>query len=215
MKNLDITSYAFKSVKIAAKQFKKELPDLSHSKRLDLASKRILGKRHFHEVRKLHETYLKKIALPNHDMGANHVHTCPYCHMHFCHDLDEDIKQHEEHHKEWEKAEFHLQYSPLNYRSREKLKKEAYKKLGDTGEEVKIMSGALDMITAHFDRSLENAIFDRSWGEHPSFEQYAALYDSDGIIPKEIMNKLNTKFGVSVQKMPKGRSYWVSEETKT
>jgi hypothetical protein len=194
MHNIQINSFIFKRVKIAAKQLKNSHPELSHSQRLDLSAQTVVNKRHFHEVKQLHDKYLKIIEFPNNDASTNRTYTCQFCHMLFCPDLDEDIKDHETHHKEREKAEFYLQYSPLSFSDREKLKSEAYNTLNGDGSENKQLTASLNLLKAYYDRSLDSSIFNCNWKEHPNLEQYIATYEFNDIFPKNIIKILRKKY---------------------
>lgn len=212
MNTIHISTYAFNKVRITARKLKSSHPELTHKQRLDLASQEVLNKRHYHEVKKLHDKYVSETSLPEEYMGSNYVHTCSYCRMQFCHDLEEDVLLHKAHHNEWEKAEFYLNYSPLDYNGCEALKEKAYKKLGVPKGKSDEMAGTLAMVKAHFDRSLENAIFNGYWKNHPSFEKYIAMYDFHEIFPVSAVKELHSQFGVIEGEIPKGRSYWFPKE---
>ena len=204
MSEVNISSFVFNKVKIEAKNLKKHEPSLSHMQCLDKASKKIAKKRHFHEVQKLHNNYLTAISVPK-DLTQ---YQCPYCHLNFCPDLEEDIIDHNKQHRSWEKAEYYLSYLPRTYKEREKLKKVGYERISKYGKKFthnEIIEGAYMLLQAYFDRSLDDALFGENWKEHPKFKEYIALVDHEKVFPKDVSNYFRKKYG---RKEATHRSFW-------
>ncbi len=210
MSNIHVTSYAIKNVKNFAKKLKSAYPDLSHSQRLNEASKQLLGKRHYHEVRELYKHYLDTIALPKRPIKTSGFHKCSYCRLEYCLDVEEDVALHEQRHKVWEKAEFTLRYSPQHHKERENQKGQARDRIHNSDLNLDLeqrYSDAITVIQAQYDRSLEAAIEGGYWESHPSIDEYIPMYDPVEF-PDDIQQKIRNKHGSIMGKIPKGRSYW-------
>lgn len=204
MSKITINDFVFKKIKIEAKRLKEKHPSLSYSQRLDIASKEIAGRRNYHEVKVHHDQYVSGIKF-SYDLLE---YECPYCHLSFAPDIEEDRLEHEIHHKEWEKAEFYLRYSPRIRKEREKLKKFGYERISEFGTRYSIdekIEGAFALMQAYFDASLESAIFGSYWREHPSFEEYISLTEHHKIFPKDVSKYLDDKFGLKIKTTQK---YW-------
>jgi hypothetical protein len=200
---LNISLFTLEKIKKEAKMLKSQFPELSYGQRLNIASQKILNVRGYHEAVVLCKKHV--------DSFVNQVGEfaeCSYCNLSFIAKEKEDIKIHEARHLEYEKAEYELGFLPAPYKIREANKKNAYKKL-DTDNPASVkMDGALQLIRAHFDRSLESAIDGEYWREHPTFEEYVAMVNDYNAIPPDIMNQIRNKFGKILGQINPGESYW-------
>ena len=192
-------------IKQLARKLKKDYPQQNHSQRLNLAAQLHAGVRHYHEAQAIHKKYMKPLQ---EDQGSN-MAKCRYCDFTYCTDLQDDIDWHEERHLMYEKAVRVLGYKPECRLEREDSKEKAYDGMRREVDLTEQIESALKLFRAHFDRSLETAINDGYWKEHPSFEQFIAMMDySSGLIPEKAMKSIRQKYGRIEGPIPKGLSYW-------
>lgn len=206
MDDTTITWADLARLKKAAKAAKSALPGLSHAQRLDALAVRLHGVRDYHEMRKRYETGLHAYLAKN---GI--VHTCGVCGLSFDSSEPVDVEQHVLRHELYEEAGFYLGYLPNQYAERERTKKLGYKWMQAENEHQR-REGALAVLLAHFERSLDAAILDKRWRQHPYFEEYVqcALADAP-FIPSDVRRQLVEEFGECTGVIPKGQSYWPAE----
>lgn len=200
-----ISLLALENIKREAKKLKTQHPDLSHGQRLDIASRETLKVRSYHEA---NMRCKKSIQAQINQNGS--LAECSYCQLSFISTEDDDLKAHKLRHLEYEKAEHILGFLPAGHKEREKEKKEAYKELNSNNSFSEKMNGALRLIRAHFNRSLECAIIDEYWRNHPTFDEYLAMIDDyTNLIPSEVMHKIREKHGRILGQIEIGKSYWL------
>lgn len=204
MHQKNITNFLQNKVRITAKKLKNQYPSASYNQRLNIASQQLCGMKNYHELTKHHKNYLEKIRLPENERE----HTCPYCHMIFSPDIEGEIEEHERNHRKWEVVEFSLGYLPCSYPQREKLKKLAYEKIHDEDDFDIKLQGAIELIRAHYDRSLDAAIDGEYWKEHPSFEEFISMSDYSNILPSDLVEGLIKKYGKNTDGIAVEKSYW-------
>lgn len=204
-----ISLLELEKIKRKAKKLKNKLSKLSHGQRLDIVSRNLFKVRNYHEAKVQCKKYINSQVNQN---GS--VSECSYCQLTFVASEKADLKAHNHIHLEYEKAEHALGYLPASYKTREKEKKEAYKELNKNNSFSMKMDGALRLIRAHFDRSLEHSIGGEYWREHPTFEEYLSKIDEyTNIIPAEIMDKIRNKYGKDLEQIDNGKSYWYPSKT--
>jgi hypothetical protein len=191
------------AVKREGKLLRRQYPETPHSQLLSEAARSLFGVRNFHELNKLREKTIAEYL-----EGSESLATCTYCGLQFCPDVADDRKQHRVRHDSFEEAVSLLQYKPDMHSERESSKKEGYSDLESNDAAVQL-SGALKVIRAWFDRSLDAAIDGGYWKKHPTFDQYVAFVVGDlSAFPDHIVTSLEARFGRIDGVIPKGRSYW-------
>jgi hypothetical protein len=193
-------------LKKAAKSAKLTNPTLTHAQRLDSIAQQDFGVRHFHELLKRYEA---EIATHIELAGAHH---CRFCHLTFS-DYDAgDRKLHRERHQSFEEALLTLNFLPLPFKMREKLKQDfGYQELyrGDAGAQ---RIGALAIILSHYDRSLERAIENSRWHKHPCLLEYipCAIANST-FLDGTLLQQFADEFGKQPNIIVIGDTDWPSE----
>lgn len=138
---------------------------------------------------------------------------CPICGFQFFTARDE--RRHEAICKKYRAAIKALRYRPRIYSEREALKTEGWTEILEGDNLAVRVAGAEKVLRAWFDRSLQTAIFNGYWPNHPKFEEYAAMMleekvnyirDTGMYFPKEVVDALIEKYG-SQFGIPSG-SYW-------
>jgi len=203
MDHTTITWADLARLKKAAKAAKSTLPGLSHAQRLDTLASANHRVRNYHEMLKRYEAGIDACLVKD---GV--LHTCMLCGLQFDSSEPDDWKQHAQRHELYEEAGFYLGYLPSQYAERERIKKLGYKLMQAEGEHQH-RDGALAVLLAHFDRSLDAAILDNRWRQHAYFEEYVqcALADAP-FIPSGVKRLLVQEFGERAGVIPKGQSYW-------
>lgn len=198
-------SYAdISRVKREAKKIRKESPDTPLMNCQSTAAQRLLGVRNFHELTKLREkTRLQDLAL-----SEDGIATCALCGLHFCLDVPEDVKAHQSRHDAYEEAIAVLGYAPQHYPEREANKKKGHTLAWEGMTIDEQIDGALMVIRAWFDRSLDSAIDGGYWKQHPKFETYVSFVVGDLSFSDAVTSLLTQRFGKVDGVIPKGRSYW-------
>lgn len=136
------------------------------------------------------------------------VINCDYCHDKYL-DIEEHKKSHQKLHKKWLKAEQELGYLPKGYEEQEKAKQGVYPIMynkNSTFEEK--LEAAMTLIRAHFDCSLILAIERNYWQKHPKFDEYVAMMDYMGVIPKVIWKYICDKYGQKQGEIAPGFTNW-------
>lgn len=191
-------------VKREAKIIRTEFPEVSLMNRQSIAAQRLFGVRSFHELTKLRE----KARRQNLALSEDGVATCALCGLHFCPDVPEDVKTHQDRHDAYEEAQTVLGYAPQHYPEREASKKTGHLLAWDGVTIDEQVDGALMVIRAWFDRSLDSAIDGGYWKQHPKFETYVSYVVGDLNFSGSVVSLLVQRFGNVDGVIPKGRSYW-------
>lgn len=204
----ELTLYTLESIKRDAKLQKKTFPELSHTQRLDHAAREKTNLQHYHEVQARVKTHLDSLLEKDSDTAL-----CTYCGYAFCLDVEGDEAEHREVHLQYEKAHHRLGKLPKQHEGREAEKRVAYKNMKDVNLSFKErIDAALQLIQAHFDRSLDSAIMGEYDLKHPNFDNYVAMAiagDSyNKVIPDDLINHIKEHFGEQPGHIDKGRSYW-------
>lgn len=198
-------SYAdISRVKREAKKIRKESPDIPLMTCQSTVAQRLFGVRNFHELTKLRE----KTRLRDLVCSENRTATCTLCGLHFCLDVPDDIKTHQARHDAYEEAIDVLGYAPKHYAEREADKKRGHTLAQEGATIDDQIEGALMVIRAWFDRSLDAAIDSGYWKQHPKFELYVSFVVGDLVFPNAVTSSLIQRFGKVDGVIPKGRSYW-------
>lgn len=206
MNHTTITWADLARLKRAAKAAKSTLPGLSHAQRLDTLASANHGVRSYHEMLKRYEAGIDACFAKD---GV--LHTCRLCGLQFDSSEPDDWDLHAQRHELYEEAGFYLGYLPSQYAERERTKKLGYKWMHAESEHQR-REGALAVLLAHFERSLDAAILDKRWRQHPYFEEYVqcALADAS-FIPSDVRRQLVEEFGERAGVIPKGQSHWPAE----
>lgn len=193
-------------LKKAAKAAKSTYPDLTHAQRLDAIAQQDFGVRHFHELLKRYEA-----AIASHVELAG-AHHCRFCHLTFS-DYDAgDRKLHRERHQRFEEAQLALNFLPLPFKVREDLKRNfGYEQLY-RGHAAAQRAGALAIILSHYDRSLERAIDNGRWHNHPCLVEYipCAIANSS-FLGGAVLLQLADEFGKQPEVIVAGDTDWPGE----
>ena len=204
----DLTLYTLELIKRQAKKLKKELPQLTHAQRLDHAARETTGLQHYHEAQARVNAHLDSLLNKKTDPVL-----CTYCGFSFCMDVEGDPEKHREVHLQYEKAHHRLGALPESYRDRESSKKTAYQNMKDTNLNFdERIEAALQLIRAHFDRSLDAAVMGGYDIQHPNFNNYVAMAvvgDSySKVIPDALITHIKKHFGEQLGHIDEGSSYW-------
>jgi len=199
----NISLFTLEKIKREAKKLETQFPSMSHGHRLDIAATNKLKVRSYHEARVLCEKHISSFIENNGILSK-----CSYCHLLFCSLEKGNLKIHNARHLEYEKVENKLGFLPASYDVRESEKKKAYIEMNENSFSMR-KKGALRLIRAHFDRSLEAAIEDGYWKNHPTYEKYIAMIEySDGLIQSDVMRAIREEYGRIQNQMDVGVSDW-------
>lgn len=190
-------------VKREAKRLADQYPKLTLGQRQDVAAHELLSVRNYHDL-----IALRKATINRSVVTSNGIAHCQFCGLSFCDDLKEDRDTHQRRHDAFEEATTALKYAPSFHIEREALKKIGYELLQsiDIGKQV---DGLQMVIRGWFDRSLESAILDGYWKQHPVFETYASFVIGDLTEhPQTAVSVLAERFGRVDGVIPEGRTYW-------
>lgn len=190
-------------IKKAAKADTPELAGLGHAQRLDALARSEHGARHYHELLQRYEAH---VASHVELAGAHH---CRFCSFTFS-DFDAgDRKLHLARHQRFEEAELALGFLPLAYRAREELKRHfGYRRLHADEAKARRL-GALAILLAHYDRSLERAIEADRWSRHPCFVEYlSAALAKPAFLSDAAARELIDEFGVRPGVIAAGDTDW-------
>jgi len=189
--------FALEQIKKEAKSLKQQYPNHTHSQRLNIAAISLLRTRDYHEAFTLCKKRVNSFVTYSGCFAK-----CEFCEMRFLHEEEGDIKLHEDRHLECEKALHELGFLPVPYREREDRKRPAYSELAnETGTVATKYEAALTLIRAYFDRSLEGAIRNGYWRQHPSFENFVAMISLDRI-PHSVEKLIRRKYGAVIGENP-------------
>lgn len=190
-------------VKREAKKLRTQYPDIPHSKLLSQAAANLFGVRGYHELKKLREQTINLQVV-----GTESLAKCIFCGLEFCPDIAEDRKTHQIRHDAFEEAAGVMNYTPQQYAAREASKKLGHGLMSHSDLEKQI-EGALTVIRAWFDRSLDSGIEGNYWRQHPSFDQYVTYVVGDiASFPSSVVDAVIQRYGRKDGVIPKGRSYW-------
>lgn len=192
-----------KHTQAEAKKLKQDHPELSYMQRLDVATQKLFRLRHYRELEKLREKTISSNLIT-----GDHTATCVYCGLCFAPDLPAEHKEHKVRHNNYEEAVSVLAYKPMHYAEREASKKSGYELLSANSAEQQV-HGALQVIRAWYDRSLDSAIDGNYWKKHPAFEKYVAMINAqENIFSALVESELIARYGVLADQIPSGQTYW-------
>ncbi len=191
-------------VKKHAKSLKSTYPHLSHSVRLNRAAQELFRARSYHELAKWRETTIASYVT---DDGA--VAICKFCGLYFGPDIREDQQLHRKRHDVFEEALNALGRIPEQHREREDRKRAGYELIYEGNNIEERVNGALEILHAWFDRSLESSIENGFWKRHPKFEVYVSYMMGDLTqFPDDVRKVLEGRFGRQDGMIKPGHSYW-------
>jgi len=194
-------------LKKMAKAAKADLPNLTHAQRLDVMSSQEFGARHFHELKQRYEAHVASYV------ELNGFHHCRFCHLNFS-DYDAgDRKLHREHHQRFEEAQLALGFLPLPVKERENMKRDfGYEQLYRGGDTAARRMGALAIILSHYDRSMERAIENGCWHNHPCLVEYipCAVVNST-FLAGDLLQQFIDEFGELAGVISPGDTDWPAE----
>lgn len=160
-----------KHVKKLAKQAKTSHPHLSYFERLDMISRQQFDVRNYRDLRRRAISLVHAHCKPQD--GNNYG--CSFCGFTFVPDIPEDSAAHEEIHLKFEEALYALFKLPAPYAERENSKRQGYTAASEARSAEEEIAGIEMMVQAWFDHSLETAILNGYWKQHPSFAEFAAM----------------------------------------
>lgn len=201
---MDISVSDVDRVKREAKMLRKTFPDKPLGHLQSLVAHTLFGVRNWHELLELRKRTRNQHLVISDDTAA-----CPICGFIFCPEISDDRKGHEVRHDAYELATGALKYVPQLHAEREASKKRGYALMADGATEAARIEGALIVIRAWFDRSLDAAIDGSYWKQHPKFDEYVAYIGGDlETFPSSVVTTLQGRFGRVDGVIPRGRSYW-------
>lgn len=200
---MNISYFDLLRLKREAKKLRTLSPNLSHSERLSQVAVSMFGVRGFHELKKFRE-----LTINQHIVLSESQAKCTYCGSLFYHEIAEERKAHQTRHDAFEEATEVLNYVPKLHAEREASKVRGHALLLDANLEQKLL-GALMVIRAWFDRSLDSAIDKKYWKQHPSIDQYISYITGNlDLFPVQVVDILVERYGRNDGVIPKGQSYW-------
>lgn len=204
MPNPTINWPAISHLKKAAKAAAEIYPQLTHKQRLDVLAAEVFGVRHYHELEVRYQSLVSKHV---HEIEPG-LHHCRFCSFTFAGNNASDARTHLDRHKAFEEARIELGFAPLPYKQRELIKRAGYQAMqSEDGAEQRL--GALALLLAHFDRSLESVIEGGAWPKHPEFTRYVpAVLASTDLLPEPLKERLVKEFGSVPEVMKQGNTYW-------
>lgn len=189
-------------IKQEAEKLEELFPSLSQELRLDKAAKNIFNITYPDSVN-LAQEHISRFTIE--DSGGSDK--CTYCDYLFMSSVESDRQAHELMHIEYEKVERQFGFVPRGGEAREAEKKIAHKEMAITSSHEKQLKGALRLMRVYFERSLELAISNGDWSNHPEFEQYIAMLDLY-IFPQKAMKAIREKYGKIDGGIDTGMTIW-------
>lgn len=194
-------------LKKMAKAAKATHPNLTHAQRLDVMANQEFGARHFHELKQRYERHVASYV------ELNGFHHCRFCHLNFSAYDAGDRKLHRERHQRFEEAQLALGFLPLPFEEREDIKRDfGYEQLYHGGDAATRRMGALAIILSHYDRSLERAIQNDRWHNHPCLVEYlpCAVANST-FLAGDLLQQFTDEFGELTGVITPGDTDWPAE----
>jgi hypothetical protein len=116
--------------------------------------------------------------------------------------------EHSTHHHKYLACCLRLGYYPPHGAIREKQKKLGHKLVNNENADLNDrVYGALLVVQAWFDRSLDQAITNETWSKHPHFEHFAAMIKAD-LFPDDVQKVLSRRFNKPGKGKLNGSNYW-------
>lgn len=181
-----VSSHLFKKIKRKAKSIRLKDHELSKQESLEIASNEIL-KIGYEKTKSEHLVY-------NLVHSGNYV-TCSYCHEFFDYTNKKHRKRHKRAHRQREKAEYYLGYRIGPYENRVISVKNTRYFIDNTSDMDLKISYLIKHIKNHFYNSMERAIIDGYYKEHPNVDEYIAMFDYENFLPKDGVEKMKEKYG--------------------
>lgn len=198
------------SVKRKAKSIAAQYPGSPRSFLLDKAAQELYGARHYRELRAW-----RKATVNSYVTKIGNDAECAYCGLSFVSNIGGDVRAHQARHDRYEEAITALGYHPQGYRQQEASKSEGYLGMSEKNPLEQQIEGALKVLRAWFDRSLESAIDKGYWKDHPSFEAYISYsIPHPKSFSKNVEEVLVRRFGAVPGVMEPGMSYWYPPRRK-
>lgn len=194
-----------KYVKKLAKQANTSHPHLSYYQRLDMISQKLFGVRNYRDLRRRAISMVHAHCKPL----DGFAYGCSLCGFTFVPDSPEECAAHEEIHLRFEEALYALFRLPPPYAEREKSKQQGYIAASEALSAQEEVAGIEMMVQAWFDHSLESAIVNGYWKQHPSFDDFAAmvfhLVEPHLKLGRDLYL---AKYGETPGEIEPGKSYW-------
>ncbi|UYM15478.1 hypothetical protein [Endozoicomonas euniceicola] len=198
---LDSIKEEARSLRVIAAQ---EGSSVSSRASLNTAAASIGGFSSYYQARQKHNAFISEFD--------SRRSGCRYCRYIYVKGLSSDRRRHESYHRNYELAEIHLGNLPDSYHLREKKKHFFSRIYSDSNFPLnKRVRAALIHIRTHFDRSLEAAINNGYYQQHPNFDEYLAMvhpkiyrFPEDVRVYLEEYHQLGTKYGP----IEEGYTYW-------
>lgn len=160
-----------KYVKKLAKQAETSHPHLNYFERLNMICQKQFAVRNYRDLRRRAISMVHAHCKPQ----DGYVYGCSFCGFTFVPDSPEECAAHEEIHLKFEEALYALFKLPAPHAEREKSKIQGYTAASEALTAEEEIAGIEMLVQAWFDHSLEAAILNDYWKEHPSFEEFAAM----------------------------------------
>lgn len=198
---LDSIKEEARNLRIKASQ---EGSSLSSRASLDMAAVSLGGFTSYFKARQKHNAFIFGYI--------SHHDECRYCRLPYIKESCSDRKNHENRHRIYEQAKRYLGALPEPYGLREK-KKHFFSRIYNDRKysQTKRVKAALIHIKAHFDRSLEAAINNGYYRQHPDFKTYIRMIHSETCgFPKDVQGYLIEahQLGMHCSPIEEGYTYW-------
>jgi zinc-finger of acetyl-transferase ESCO len=190
-------------LKREAKKLRSAFPGKTLSHHQSIVVQNLFGLRDLHEFNQL-----RKQSIERHVSHSDGLATCTFCGMNFCPAHAEDRKLHKARHDAFEEAISALNYAPQLLDARDASKRDGYLLVANANSEDQTQ-GALMVMRAWFDRSLDAAIDNGYWKKHPKFNSYISyIVGATPSFPAHVVALLKQQYGQTDGVIPKGGSYW-------
>lgn len=167
--NLKITFRDIEIVKLHAKADKKASGD-PHAVCLNRAASKLYPVANYRDLQTLLIANVKQ-----HVTITDSLAHCSYCDFSYAPSAPGDTALHNKRHAQFEQATAEIGYMPAHYKQREESKREGYRLMHSDADLSDQVHGGLMVLRSHFDRSLQLAIIEKYWREHPIFKKYVAM----------------------------------------
>lgn len=196
-----------------AKKLRQTFPEKKHTFFLSEVAKQQFGLRSFHEFNKLRKQTIEQNFVWSGGVGS--FADCTFCGLKsFCPDHPHDNKLHQARHNAFEEASVVLNYTPAFHAQREVSKRHGHSLLNDPNLEMQV-TGALEILRSWFDRSLEDAIINSYWKQHPEFKEYVPLMIGNSQnFSARVASLLENQYGRTDGVIRQGDSYWYPPKKK-
>ena len=179
-----------------------------------MAAREFFSARNFHELNQWRDRTIAHFSashdntLPDSQAPFGNIATCTFCGCVYCPSVKEDQKLHRARHDRFEEATSALGYMPDQYAEIETRKKIGQSQMSSSDLHI-CLAGALDVLRGWFDRSLNSAIEQNYWKQHPDFSRYVSYLTGNlPGFPPAVIPILIDQYGREDGVIKPGKPYW-------